>query len=572
MKMLKRLLKSEAGQALPMALILLTLGGFLVVPTLSLMTTNLTAVRHIDRANLELYAADAGVEQVLWNIQYNQYDPQKNPDGITLPEDDQTKLIIQDLELNGKTVDVYLSKESGQPYKITSTATSPDEHSTTVECLFDGEADYSWFFDAAITSSTNVEISPKTVVTGDVVYGDNLNNQGTIDGDVIKDTNLADNWPSASYLSSYYYAQVADLDVEGSRYPSSEITISGTRTNPTVIPRLYRQGNLLLKGGGWARLDGTVYVTGTLTINPTGDCVLDLNGNTFFSAYSSGTDCQSGDAIYLGPKTTLRRSGCFIAVGNIKFNPQLGTAGDKLVGVHYTTPSSACNAPAETLLLSKFQADKDGYVENFSILTSGTSGYVKLAMYAADPNTGEPTTLMRTPDNQPSATASTPVDSGLNDSGLNDITFPKTEVEAGKYYWLAAYSSVPIVCYKTFTPPDEWNSKTKAQTEYASFTFPETLTDLTLTTVTDRQYLLAGNALPFVFIMSINCKSTLQPQGTLYGSIAGDAMVDLQPQCTLTLTMVPDDGLNFPGMDTGESDTTGTPPTIRTYTINPSSQ
>ena len=625
LKTIKRKLKSEAGQALPMALILLVLGGFLVVPTLALMYSNLNANRQIDRKNLELYAADAGVEQILWNIQYNQYDPQNNPDGITLPEDGDAPLEFS-ITVNHREVEAVLSKEADQPYKITSIA-SADEHSTTVECLFDGGADLSWFFDSAITSATDVEIGSKTVVTGDVVYGDDLTNKGTIDGDTIQDPNLAGNWPSASYLSSYYYAQVADLDVEGSRYPYSEITINGTRTNPTIIPRLYRNGDLLLKGGGWARLDGNksgiadateanflidadggftasdvggtvrnttddttaevtsyvssgklgiskdimangdayiiskncpVYVTGQLSVNPTGDCVIDLAGQTFFSAYTSGADCLGGDAIYVGPKTILRGSGCWIAVGNIKFNPQLGSAGDKLVGIHYTTPSSACNAPAETLLLSQFQADKDGYVENFSILTSGASGYVKLAMYDADPITGEPYNLLNHTDVGV-------VGSGLNGSGLNDIEFPKTGVEAGKYYWLAAYSSVAIVCYKTFTPPDEWNSKTKAQAPYAEFTFPETLTGLT--SVTDRQYLLAGNALPFVFIMSINCKSTLQPQGTLYGSIAGDAMVDLQPQCTLTLTTVPEDGLNFPGMDTGEDETTGAPPTVHTYTI-----
>ncbi len=41
MKLLKRILKDEAGQALPMALVLLVLGGFLVVPTLALMTGTL---------------------------------------------------------------------------------------------------------------------------------------------------------------------------------------------------------------------------------------------------------------------------------------------------------------------------------------------------------------------------------------------------------------------------------------------------------------------------------------------------------------------------------------------------
>jgi hypothetical protein len=65
MKLLKRTLKTlkkEAGQALPMALVLLLLGGLLVVPTIVFMNTNLNANRQVDESNLRLYAADAGIQ------------------------------------------------------------------------------------------------------------------------------------------------------------------------------------------------------------------------------------------------------------------------------------------------------------------------------------------------------------------------------------------------------------------------------------------------------------------------------------------------------------------------------
>jgi hypothetical protein len=283
--------------------------------------------------------------------------------------------------------------------------------------------------------------------------------------------------------------------------------------------------------------------------------VLDLNGNTFFS----------GNTIYLGPKTTIRGSGCFIAVGNITFQPNLGSAGDKLVGVDYTTSFNNTAEIANTLLLSKFTAEHNGFVKTFSLLCKlPASGNVKLAMYAADLDTGEPTTLMRTTDNLPSATASMPVGSGLNGSELHDIDFPETRVEAGKSYWLAAISDTAVIGYKTFTSPDTWESKTKTEQTYSNFTFTETLTGLT--TVTDKQYLLAGNALPFLFVMSITGSSDIKPGGTLYGSIAGNAEVELFPGNTLTLTDVPEAGLDFPGPDTSTDDT-GTPATIRTYTI-----
>src|SRR4030042_1834552 len=152
MKLLKRILKKETGQALPTALIMLVLGGLLVVPTLHFMTTNLNANRMVDQSNLRLYAADAGTEEILWNIQYN-------PDGFTLPIDgEETPPIL--ITVNDKEVKATLSKQADQPYKITSTATGTDGHSTTVECYIDTQADLSWFFDSAITSGDDVIIKP----------------------------------------------------------------------------------------------------------------------------------------------------------------------------------------------------------------------------------------------------------------------------------------------------------------------------------------------------------------------------------------------------------------------------
>ncbi|MCX6010170.1 MAG: hypothetical protein NTW48_09120, partial [Chloroflexi bacterium] len=248
LKTIKRMLKDESGQALAMALIMLMLGGLLVVPTLSFMTTNLNANRQIDRKNLELYAADAGVEHALWRIQYET--------GFELPPegggDEEWQL---DTPINDRTVNVSIRNEGGENYKITSIA-SDGVHSTTVKCYINTEADLSWFFDSAITAAQDVIIKPGTEVTGNVTYGGTITykNRDQIDGELIPNPDLAASWPTAEYLSSYYYAQVADLNVEGSRYPSSQITISGGRTNPTTIPRLYRNGNLELKGDGWARL------------------------------------------------------------------------------------------------------------------------------------------------------------------------------------------------------------------------------------------------------------------------------------------------------------------------------
>lgn len=69
MKLLTQMMRKQAGQALPMALILMLLGGLLIVPLLDLTTINLKATQSVDLHTRELYAADAGVEDALWYLQ-----------------------------------------------------------------------------------------------------------------------------------------------------------------------------------------------------------------------------------------------------------------------------------------------------------------------------------------------------------------------------------------------------------------------------------------------------------------------------------------------------------------------
>ncbi len=69
MKLLKRMMRNQAGQALAMALILLVMGSFLIVALLDLTTINLKATQSVDLHTRELYAADAGVEDALWYLQ-----------------------------------------------------------------------------------------------------------------------------------------------------------------------------------------------------------------------------------------------------------------------------------------------------------------------------------------------------------------------------------------------------------------------------------------------------------------------------------------------------------------------
>ncbi len=68
-RFLKQIISGEEGQALPIVLALLVLGGLTIVPTLRHATTNLNSSRLIQQDLKAVYAADAGVEDALWSLE-----------------------------------------------------------------------------------------------------------------------------------------------------------------------------------------------------------------------------------------------------------------------------------------------------------------------------------------------------------------------------------------------------------------------------------------------------------------------------------------------------------------------
>ena len=65
---LKQLISSEKGQALPIVLALLILGGLTIVPSLGYITTSLKSSRMLVEGVRGVYAADAGIEDALWSL------------------------------------------------------------------------------------------------------------------------------------------------------------------------------------------------------------------------------------------------------------------------------------------------------------------------------------------------------------------------------------------------------------------------------------------------------------------------------------------------------------------------
>jgi hypothetical protein len=103
----KRLIKDEKGQALLITLLFLVIGSLLITPTLNLMGTGIKSGRVYEQKIDELYAADAGVEDALWNIRY---DFVEDLLGAGYDEYDYSTAYDYpyDLDVNGKDVDITI--------------------------------------------------------------------------------------------------------------------------------------------------------------------------------------------------------------------------------------------------------------------------------------------------------------------------------------------------------------------------------------------------------------------------------------------------------------------------------
>lgn len=113
---LKKLIKGQKGQALPIVLVLLVLGGLLIVPTLNYASTSLKGHQVVESNTLEFYAADSGAELALWHLMYG---------GLVVPEGEQRDLTPFTMNNETVNVNVFSLPDVDTPtYQITSIAGS----------------------------------------------------------------------------------------------------------------------------------------------------------------------------------------------------------------------------------------------------------------------------------------------------------------------------------------------------------------------------------------------------------------------------------------------------------------
>ncbi len=81
----QQIIKDEKGQALPIVLVVLVIGGLMIAPALNLVSTSLNAGKVVEENVEGAYAAEAGVEDVLWQLIKDP--PASYPYSYPLPKD-----------------------------------------------------------------------------------------------------------------------------------------------------------------------------------------------------------------------------------------------------------------------------------------------------------------------------------------------------------------------------------------------------------------------------------------------------------------------------------------------------
>ena len=124
----KQVIRDEKGKVLILVLVLLVLGGLVLTPLLGLMSTGLASGQVYEKKTHEYYAADAGVEDAIWKIMN---DVDELPNSSCGNQSWSYNYSI--LDINNRGVDVTIEYPGDFNHLITSTATSDDGSSTTVQ-------------------------------------------------------------------------------------------------------------------------------------------------------------------------------------------------------------------------------------------------------------------------------------------------------------------------------------------------------------------------------------------------------------------------------------------------------
>lgn len=231
-----KLVRDEKGQAMILVVLLLLVGALIITPLLGFMGTGLMAGQINETKMAEFYAADAGVENGLWELIIANLDV---PEG--------TPATLTPFTMNALTVNTTIVKIVGEPvYRITATAGNSTIEVYLIRTMMSG---------GDFTLPPGDRIEEDVFYTGDIVMG-------------------------------------VDSEIRADVIALGNLTMNGGDDETEIRGDVCVGGDLILNGEIRIRDSGNVYVAGNIIVN--GDIQFEGTVYTNFPIQGSSYDLEGG--------------------------------------------------------------------------------------------------------------------------------------------------------------------------------------------------------------------------------------------------------------------------------------
>jgi len=261
-KFIKSLFKSRSGMILPMALVLLAAGAFMVVPGLFSVNTLLTTNRIAEENSQAYYAADAGIQLALWQL--------KNGQTVSSPIE----------SINGMTVtltDSVAQQPGGTKvsHTIKSAAAKDGKVFRTIYMAVDAEVFKSPIEFAIAATDGDIHLGKSWVSAGFQPCGAPIAANGMISYDHVQSWVFgyaqAESWGGYPHrdcgettLSTPMSFATINKDLYIAAADSGQILVGDQTFQNTVKGNTHVKGDLTVKGTLWMIDGSTIWVDGNV--------------------------------------------------------------------------------------------------------------------------------------------------------------------------------------------------------------------------------------------------------------------------------------------------------------------
>ena len=244
--------KKQKGQALPIVLCFLVVGGLTIVTLLTFMRTGLNTGQLYEKKTKLQYAADAGVENAIWEVTLG---------GLELNEGQQTSL--SNFGMNNSTVNVTIQRVAGpelETYIVSSTASGNSSTANIESLVVVGNL----LFTYGLAADTDINLGDNNAIVGDIYLDDDATfTTGSGYSHTGNVTNGGLDFPSQEE-NSKWAESLKDEALVGGNWTSDYIIPSGM--GYVCLGPLYIDGNLNIEMNNTVNITGTLYVEGVINV------------------------------------------------------------------------------------------------------------------------------------------------------------------------------------------------------------------------------------------------------------------------------------------------------------------